>query len=95
MGKRQLERNHRMYEYLFYQTSIKQDMLSERNFFEDEAIASLQHRPLLVYGNRSNCRTAGYTLNEKIEGAILHEIEGDHNVPIQAPEQVAAALILF
>lgn len=95
MGKRQLERNHKMYEYLFYQTSIKQDMLAERGFFEDENLATVAHRPLLLYGSRSNCLDAGYILKDKIAGATLQEIDGDHNVPVQAPEQIATALMLF
>jgi esterase len=95
MGKRQLERNHRMYEYLFYQTSIKQDMLAERDFFDDESIKTVSHQPLLLYGSRSNCLDAGYILKEKITGATIREIEGDHNVPIQAPEQVATALMQY
>lgn len=95
MGKRQLERNHRMYEYLFYQTSIKQDMLAERGFFADNGIRALMHQPLLIYGNRSNCLQAGYFLAQRIPGAVLQEIEGDHNVPVQAPEQVAASLSQF
>lgn len=95
MGKRQLERNHRMYEYLFYQTSIKQDMLAERDFFADESIAAVVHKPLLIYGTSSNCLQAGHFLKERIPGASLQEIAGDHNVPIQAPEQVAAALAAF
>ena len=95
MGKRQLERNHRMYEYLFYQTSIKQDMLAERDFFDDESIAEVSHQPLLLYGSRSNCLEAGYFLKEKIAGASIREIDGDHNVPIQGPEEVAAALMHY
>ncbi len=95
MGKRQMERNHRMYEFLFYQTSIKQDMLAERDFFADPGIAALKHRPLLIYGTWSNCLQAGYFLQGRIPGALLQEIEGDHNVPVQAPEQVAGCLLQF
>ncbi|MBZ4192499.1 alpha/beta fold hydrolase [Niabella beijingensis] len=95
MGKRQLERNHRMYEYLFYQTTIKQDMLAEKDFFSSDAIAGLEHHPLLIYGSRSNCLRAGYFLKERIPGAELEEIEGDHNVPVQAPEAVAGVLLHF
>lgn len=95
IGKRRLERNHRMYAYLFYQTSIKRDMLAERELFADRRLAALAHQPLLIYGSRSDCLEAGYFLKERIPGAGLLEIGGDHNLPVQAPEQVAAALMHF
>ncbi|WP_018628866.1 alpha/beta fold hydrolase [Niabella aurantiaca] len=95
IGRRQLERSHRMYEFLFSQTSIKKDMLAERDLFADARLTALAHQPLLIYGNRSDCLEAGYFLKDHIPGAVLVEIGGDHDLPVQAPEQVAAVLMRF
>ncbi|MGO3807289.1 MAG: alpha/beta fold hydrolase, partial [Sphingobacterium sp.] len=35
MGKRQMEKNHRLYEFLFHQTSIKADMIREKYFLDE------------------------------------------------------------
>ncbi len=95
MGNRQLERNHRMYEYLFYQTSLKKDMLLERDFFKREEIRSIAIRTLLLYGNASNCLEAGRFLQRQIPYAGWKELPGDHNVPIQEPELIAQELLDF
>ena len=95
MGKRQLERNHQMYEYLFYQTSIKLDMRKEEDFFQSPEIISVQQQALLVYGTHSNCLEAGHFLRTRLPYAELKEIEGDHNVPIQEPELLSKALQQF
>lgn len=95
MGKRQMERNHRMYEYLFHETSIKKDMILEREFFSTPAIEQISQKTLLLYGTASNCLEAGKKLNEKIKDAAILEVEGDHNVPIQQPESIGILLETF
>ena len=95
MGKRQMEKNHRMYEYLFYQTSIKDDMVLEKDFFEDEAIEKLNQEVLLLYGLTSTCLDAGKTLNQKIKNSSVQIVNGDHNIPIQEPQLIGEALLNF
>jgi len=95
MGKRQMERNHRMYEYLFYQTSIKTDMEHEKDFFSSPAIETIVQRALLLYGTDSNCLIAGKHLEARINQATLVAVPGDHNIPIQEPSVIAAALFSF
>ncbi len=95
MGKRQMEKNHRMYEYLFYQTSIKDDMILEKNFFEDEAIKKLNQKVLLLYGLTSSCINAGKYLNQQIENSSIQFVDGDHNIPIQEPQIIGEALLNF
>ncbi len=95
MGKRQMEKNHRMYEYLFYQTSIKDDMILEKNFFEDEAIKKLNQKVLLLYGLTSSCINAGKYLNQQIENSSIQFVDGDHNIPIQEPQLIGEALLNF
>jgi pimeloyl-ACP methyl ester carboxylesterase len=92
MGKRQLDKNHRMYEYLFNETSIKSDMHNERNFFSDESIRHVSHDTLLLYGKSSNCADSGKKLYDKITRSKLVFVNGDHNVPIQQPEEIANRL---
>lgn len=95
MGKRQMERNHRMYEYLFHESSIKSDMLLERAFFEQMEIKEILKETLLVYGNESNCLEAGKYLKEKIKTAVLVEVNGDHNIPIQEPVKIGELMDVF
>lgn len=95
MGKRQMERNHRMYEYLFHETSIEKDMLAEKDFFNTGEIMEIKQETLLLYGNHSNCLSAGKQLKKRINGSALLEIEGDHNVPIQQPETIGNLMETF
>jgi pimeloyl-ACP methyl ester carboxylesterase len=95
MGKRQMERNHRMYEYLFHETSIKSDMLLEREFFGSAEIDDIVQDTLLLYGAGSNCLGAGQLLKQKIKGAQLLEVPGDHNIPIQEPVLIGNLLDKF
>jgi pimeloyl-ACP methyl ester carboxylesterase len=92
MGKRQLERNHRMYEFLFKETSIRDDMQYAKNFFMDKRMERLGHETLLIYGKNSNCLSAGKKLLSRIAGSHLSLIEGDHNIPVQEPLLIAGAL---
>lgn len=95
MGKRQLEKNHRMYEYLFNNTSIKVDMECEMNFFKTASFNLINQETLLLYGKQSNCLDSGNRLSSKITDSQLKVLEGDHNLPIQQPEVVAETLIDF
>jgi esterase len=95
MGKRQMERNHRMYEYLFHQTSIKKDMVAEKDFFSDPAITAVDKETLLLYGSYSDCLDTGKDLEEKIKNSELITVNGDHNIPIQEPALIANALNTF
>lgn len=95
MGKRQLERNHRMYEYLFYQTSIRRDMQRENDFFIRPELRALDRKTLLVYGDTSNCLDSGRYLHACIPGSELATLPGDHNLPIQEPELLADRLLTF
>jgi len=95
MGKRQLEKNHRMYQYLFHETDIKSDMEKEVDYFTRAPFKQLAMDTLLLYGRDSNCLAAGTFLNEQIQPSSLHVLEGDHNLPIQQPEQVAVLVDAF
>jgi len=95
MGKRQLERNHQMYEFLFHQTSIKNDMLDEKDFFSRREIDRIPHETLLLYGSVSNCRDVGEKLQGKIKRSRFSLIDGDHNIPIQQPVSIGDTMSDF
>jgi esterase len=94
-GKRQLEKNHRMYEFLFNETSIRSDMEGEKAFFSDPSVAAITNDTLLVYGEESNCVPSGRKLASRIPNSRLVLAPGDHNVPVQRPEAVGAELMEF
>ncbi|GIQ60811.1 hypothetical protein Flavo103_39470 [Flavobacterium collinsii] len=95
MGKRQLEKNHRLYEFLFNETSIKADMVNEKHFLHQLSISELDIPTLLLYGSASNCKPTGEWLQSQISTAELELIDGDHNIPIQAPIQIAETIVQF
>jgi len=95
MGKRQMERNHRMYEFLFYQTSIKNDMVAEKDFFSDSEITTINKETLLLYGSDSNCMETGKQLSKMIKSSELMPVPGDHNIPIQEPVLVGNMINTF
>ncbi|MGG5208230.1 alpha/beta fold hydrolase [Chryseobacterium sp. MIQD13] len=95
MGKRQMEKNHRMYEFLFEKTSIKADMIREKHFLGETDFSELKVPTLLMYGADSNCRPTGEWLNAQIPESELTLIPGDHNIPIQEPAHIAESIIRF
>lgn len=95
MGKRQLEKNHRMYQYLFDSTSIKEDMEREIKYFSDAPLETITRNTLLLYGKQSNCLASGKFLAKQLKNAEFEELQGDHNLPMQAPELVAKLLLSF
>lgn len=92
MGKRQFEKNHRMYEFLFNETTIRKDMLEDVDFFRNAGLAGVPPT-LLLYGAQSNCLEAGKALAAQINHAELQLMAGDHNLPVQHPETVAERLL--
>ncbi|MCW1961298.1 alpha/beta fold hydrolase [Chryseobacterium viscerum] len=95
MGKRQMEKNHRMYEFLFNQTSIKADMIREKHFLGETDFNKLTASTLLLYGADSNCRPTGEWLQSQISQSELELIPGDHNIPIQEPQRIAETIAQF
>lgn len=95
MGKRQMEKNHRMYEFLFNQTSIKADMIKEKHFLSEVDFSELKPSTMLMYGEDSNCRPTGEWLNSQIGNSELQLIQGDHNIPIQEPVLIAETIAHF
>lgn len=95
MGKRQMEKNHRMYEFLFEQTSIKADMIREKYFLSESNLNEMDVPTLLLYGAESNCKPTGEWLKEQMGQSELELIPGDHNIPIQEPGLIAESIVHF
>ncbi len=95
MGKRQMEKNHRMYEFLFNETTIKADMIREKHFLGEARFNELTAPALLLYGADSNCRPTGEWLQSQISQSELELIPGDHNIPIQEPQRIAETIAQF
>jgi pimeloyl-ACP methyl ester carboxylesterase len=95
IGERQIERTHRLYEYLFRHTTIRYDMQKERDFFTQGGIDRIPHETLLIYGQGSDCVPAGEELARKITGSRLIVLEGNHQLPIREPAIVGRELDEF
>lgn len=95
MSRRQLERNHQMYEFFFKKTTLKSDMHSEKDFFADPELTDIPHQTFLIYGINSDCLFAGKELQNKLKNARLLLLTGDHALPIQEPECIGHELNAF
>lgn len=93
--KRAMERKHRMNDHLFHETSIRKDILKEREFFSSVEIGELPQHTLLLYGTESPCLPAGMELMRKIVRAELFAMGGDHHLPLQEPERIASLMGTF
>jgi pimeloyl-ACP methyl ester carboxylesterase len=95
MGRRQLERHHQLYEFVFQRTTMQEDVQKEKEFFSGEEVVEISHKTLLIYGKDSDCVTAGYLLARRMKDVRLLLVDGDHHVPVQSPDMVAGALLDF
>ena len=94
-GRRQIEKNHKQHDYLFNNTSLIDDITKNRDFFREIELASIPNETLLLYADNSPCKEAGESLHRYIRNSRLFFGEGDHNLPLQSPEWVAANLYDF
>ena len=95
IGERNIERTHRLYEYLFRETTIRYDMRQERDFFTRGGIDRIPHETLLVYGRRSDCLVDGEILARTIRRATLSLYDTDHQLPLRHPTELALELQSF
>lgn len=94
-GKRQLLKIKLLYDYLFGQTSIREDFESDINIFDELAEHTIDKQTMLLYGLQSDCTMMGDHLHQLIAGSVLYKGEGDHNIPIQNPSWISQKLIDF
>jgi len=94
-GQRQMDKDNRMQEFLFTETTIREDMKRDSGFFYKGNIYGIRHKTLLIYGKESDCMAAGYALSYKINNSRLVLIEGDHSIPIREPVKIGKWLEQF
>lgn len=95
MGRRQLEKHHQLYEFIFQQTTMQEDVQKEKEFFLSDAVGGVLNETLLIYGNASDCLPAGQLLARRLRRVGLLQVDGDHQLPVQNPETIAFALVSF
>jgi esterase len=95
MGRRQLDRHHQLYEFIFQRTTMQEDVQKEKEFFSGGEVAGVSHKTLLIYGKDSDCVQAGFLLARRMKDKRLLLVDGDHHVPVQEPDMIAGALLEF
>lgn len=94
-GKRQIEKNKKLYEYLFNHTSIKEDFNMDNDLFDIISDNPVTVPTLLLYGLDSDCLSAGDILKNIIPNSYLLKGQGDHNLPVQDPQWISDQLLEF
>lgn len=94
-GRRQIEKNKKLYEFLFNHTSIKEDMDMDNDLFDRMQDNPIRNKTLLLYGTESDCSGAGDFLNRVIPDSLLLKGAGNHNLPVQNPQWISTKLIEF
>lgn len=95
IGKRQIEKNKKLYDYLFNHTSLKEDLEMDNDLFDKIALSPIKNKTLLLYGQSSDCGNAGEFLKNILPNATLSVGEGDHNIPVQSPTWISTEIINF
>ena len=94
-SKRQIEKNKKLYDYLFNHTSIKEDFYLDNDLFDKISKNPLRNETLLLYGSSSDCSTVGDHLKILIPNSQLFKGRGNHNLPVQNPKWICRKLIEF
>lgn len=91
-NKRQIAKSKKLYQHLFQNEVIREELISDRGFMEAESLDKITNPMLLLYADRSDCLETGKILHERIPHSILKIGEGDHNIPVQNPQWVSKML---
>ena len=94
-GKRQLLKIKQLYDYLFGETTIREDFESDINIFDELKKYPIDKKTMLLYGLQSDCTMMGDHLHQLMPSSVLYKAEGDHNIPIQNPDWISSKLIDF
>jgi len=94
-GKRQIEKNKKLFEYLFNHTSIKEDFKKDDDLFDKLSQDPILNETLLLYGTESDCINAGIFLEKCLPSAYLCKGSGNHNLPVQEPGWISEQITDF
>lgn len=92
-NKRQIAKSKKLYEHLFNNESVRQELLSDIDFMAREPLEAIEQPTLLLYADRSDCLEMGKELRRRIPHSTLEIGPGDHNIPVQNPAWIADALM--
>lgn len=93
-GNRSARRFQERMEYLFLQSSLRQDVAAAGDI-ADERLQRLNMPVLCLYGRNSECLDVGERLARVIPNARLQLLECGHFIPVEAPEEMTKALDEF
>jgi pimeloyl-ACP methyl ester carboxylesterase len=86
-GRKMLERLH----FLTQETDLLEELRNERDF-EDAELAALTMPVQLIYGRHSQLKDVADRLNDKIEQAELHWLDGGHYLPSERPLELGQTI---
>lgn len=80
--------------YLYLNTSLIDDVANAQDI-ADEALAQIQTKTLLVYGEQSDCCAAGQRLHRLLPNSQLTFLPCGHFITVEAPDLLNQALAEF
>jgi Predicted hydrolases or acyltransferases (alpha/beta hydrolase superfamily) len=91
-NKRQIAKSKKLYEHLFNNEAVRQELLSDIDFMTREPLETIKQPTLLLYADRSDCLEMGRELHRRIPHSTLKIGSGDHNIPVQDPKWIIGVL---
>lgn len=82
---RKIAKMHQQVQFLFEQTTLKEDLMKYSNLFEQIVNNPISHQTLLLYATITECNDAAEFLHQHIKSSVLYYGEGDHSLPVQRP----------
>jgi pimeloyl-ACP methyl ester carboxylesterase len=79
---------------LVHDSTLLADLAAEPDL-DDGALARLEHPALCLVGASSRCRPAMDRLARVLPGASLQVLPGGHFLPVEAPSELAEAVVAF
>ena len=81
-------------DFLFLQSSLKEDVKSQGDI-DDDRLRTLNMPILLLYGEQSDCLSAGQRLKSVIKSAELATLDCGHYITVEAPKEMSQLLSGF
>lgn len=94
-SKRKIDKIHRQVQFLFENTSIKNDFYRYKDLFARLSEKPIVQETLLLYATHSECTKTGKILRNQIKKSTLYYGKGDHNLPVQNPDWIIEKISNF